>query len=127
MRGNKSKSTKPELKLRKALWHAGLRGFRIHWAKAPGKPDICYPGKRLAIFMHGCFWHRCPHCHPQMPKTNISFWQDKFQKIYQHLYREAGWQRITVWECQLPEHLDEIVQVIGLLHKGVPHGHAFAA
>ncbi|GAB3826398.1 hypothetical protein GCM10028895_37350 [Pontibacter rugosus] len=95
MRGNKGKNTKPELTLRRALWQAGLRGYRVHWPKAPGKPDICFPGRRLAVFVHGCFWHRCPYCQPSFPKTNLLFWQDKFDKNqardarYKQLYSKA--------------------------------------
>ena len=133
MRGNKSKNTKPELMLRKALWHGGLRGYRVHWPKAPGKPDICYPGRRLAIFIHGCFWHRCPYCQLSLPKTNSSFWQDKFEKNkirdnqYQQLYREAGWQRIVIWECQLQQNLTGSVTLIQELHRGVPFSWEVAA
>ncbi|MDX5421169.1 MAG: very short patch repair endonuclease [Hymenobacteraceae bacterium] len=133
MRGNKSRDTKPELKLRSALWKAGLRGYRVHWPKAPGKPDICYPGRRLAIFVHGCFWHRCPHCQPSLPKTNIAFWQHKFaqnvarDQKYRHLYREAGWQRLVIWECQLQQEHDGILGLIRVLHRGVPASWELAA
>ncbi|MFD3002265.1 very short patch repair endonuclease [Pontibacter toksunensis] len=133
MRGNKSKNTKPELMLRKALWHGGLRGYRVHWPKAPGKPDICYPSRRLAIFIHGCFWHRCPYCQLSLPKTNVTFWQDKFEKNitrdnrYQQLYREAGWQRIVIWECQLQQNLTSSVILIQELHRGVPSSWEIAA
>ncbi len=133
MRGNKSKNTTPELTVRKALWHAGLRGYRVHWAKAPGRPDICYPGRRLAIFIHGCFWHRCPHCQPALPKTNAPFWKDKFEKNqardarYQLQYREAGWQRIVLWECQLRQNLAGSLTLIRELHRGVPSSWEIAA
>ncbi|WP_262697033.1 very short patch repair endonuclease [Pontibacter oryzae] len=133
MRGNKAKNTKPELQLRKALWHAGLRGYRIHWPKAPGKPDICYPSRRLAIFMHGCFWHRCPYCQPDLPKSNVLFWRNKFaanlarDAKYKQQYREAGWQRLVVWECQVKQHLPGIINLIKELHQGVPGSWQLAA
>ncbi|MEJ8803662.1 very short patch repair endonuclease [Pontibacter sp. H249] len=133
MRGNKSKNTKPELILRKALWQEGLRGYRVHWPKAPGKPDICYPSRRLAIFVHGCFWHQCPSCKPVAPKTNITFWQNKFNSNklrdskYKLLYREAGWQRIVIWECQLAQNLAGCVSLIKELHRGVPESWELAA
>ncbi|WP_323670678.1 hypothetical protein [Pontibacter kalidii] len=64
------------MKLHRTLWQAGLRGYRVHWPKAPGKPDICYSSRRLALFVHGCFWHRCPYCLPFLkptpPSGNIS-------------------------------------------------------
>ncbi|MCC9168054.1 very short patch repair endonuclease [Pontibacter harenae] len=133
MRGNKAKNTKPEILLRKALWHAGLRGYRIHWPFAPGKPDICYPGRRLAVFVHGCFWHQCPYCKPPLPKTNVGFWQDKFNsnklrdERYRQLYREAGWQRIVVWECQLYQNLESFLTIMKELHRGVPASWQVAA
>lgn len=133
MRGNKSKNTKPELTLRKALWQEGLRGYRVHWLKAPGKPDVCYPSRKLAIFIHGCFWHQCPTCKPKLPKTNISFWQSKFENNmkrdakYKQLYREAGWQRIVIWECQLRQNIPACISVIKELHSGVPASWEIAA
>jgi len=76
----KDKNTKPELIIRKALWEKGIRGYRLHWKKAPGKPDIAFPSKKVAIFVNGCYWHRCPHCKLSLPKTNSEFWKNKFQK-----------------------------------------------
>ncbi|WP_299825933.1 very short patch repair endonuclease [uncultured Pontibacter sp.] len=133
MRGNKSKNTKPELALRKALWSDGLRGYRVHWPKAPGKPDICYPSRKLAIFIHGCFWHQCPTCKPMLPKSNVTFWQAKFENNikrdakYKQLYREAGWQRIVIWECQLRQSMAGCLTLIKELHRGVPASWEIAA
>ncbi|WP_276497589.1 very short patch repair endonuclease [Pontibacter litorisediminis] len=133
MRGNKAKNTQPELRLRRALWQAGLRGYRVHWPKAPGKPDICYPSRRLAIFVHGCFWHRCPYCIPSHPKTNADFWHQKFENNkardakYRYMYREAGWKRLVVWECQLKQSQPSIVALIRVLHHGVPESWELAA
>lgn len=126
MRGNKSRDTRPEMLLRRALWQAGLRGYRVHWPQAPGKPDICYPGRGLAIFVHGCFWHCCPHCLPSFPKSNERFWAEKFRRnqerdaAYGERYRQAGWQRVVVWECQLRDDLAGCLMVIRGLHEGVP-------
>lgn len=53
----KAKNTKPEIMLRKALWFEGYSGYRLHWKKVAGRPDICYPRKKVAIFVNGCFWH----------------------------------------------------------------------
>src|SRR4051794_3443305 len=80
MQGNRSKNTKPELKIRKALWAAGLRGYRVDWKKALGRPDVAYPGRRVAIFVQGCYWHRCPHCNLPMPKRNTEYWVQKFAR-----------------------------------------------
>lgn len=107
MQANKSKNTKPELRVRAALRSAGLSGYRLHWKKAPGKPDICYPGRKIAIFVNGCFWHRCPHCALPLPKSNVDFWMAKFSRNVarderdQRLLAKEGWTVLVIWECHL--------------------------
>lgn len=107
MKGNRGKNTTPELRLRQLLREAGYPGYRLHWKKAPGHPDIAYPGRRVAIFVNGCFWHRCPHCQPAEPKSHSEFWQRKFElnrerdSRKQRELEDAGWTVVTVWECQL--------------------------
>ncbi len=107
MQANRGKDTGPELKLRKLLREAGYSGYRLHWKKAPGRPDIAYPGRRVAIFVNGCFWHRCPHCNPPTPKSNREFWEAKFAANAERDARKnaelvaAGWTVLTVWECQI--------------------------
>ncbi|MFV2062505.1 MAG: very short patch repair endonuclease, partial [Chloroflexota bacterium] len=64
MKANRARDTKPELELRSALREAGYPGYRLNWKRAPGRPDISYPGRHVAIFVHGCYWHHCPRCHP---------------------------------------------------------------
>lgn len=106
MKGNKGKDTKPELLVRQRLREAGLGGYRLQW-KAPGRPDIAYPGKKVCIFINGCFWHRCPVCKPSMPKTNQDYWIPKFERNVERDARniaaleEAGWRVHIIWECQL--------------------------
>ena len=130
MQANKSKNTKPELLVRRALRKAGLPGYRLHWKKCPGRPDICYPGRRVAIFVNGCFWHRCPHCNLPDPKSNKEFWQAKFAR---NRARDAqnhrdlvdrGWTVIVVWECALKKSrlqptIDQIVRQIELSELGI--------
>ncbi len=107
MQANKSKNTKPELRVRAALREAGLPGYRLHWRAAPGKPDICYPGRKVAIFVNGCFWHRCPYCALSTPKSNVEFWTAKFARNRarderdRELLARDGWKVITIWECRL--------------------------
>lgn len=107
MQANKGKDTGPELVVRAALREAGLPGYRLHWKKASGRPDVCYPGRRVAIFVNGCYWHRCPWCSLPTPKTNVSFWEEKFsrnrardQRNYEEL-EKAGWTVLVTWECRL--------------------------
>lgn len=107
MQANRSKNTKPELLVRQKLREAGLPGYRLHWKKAPGKPDVCYPGRKVAVFVNGCYWHRCPHCALPMPKSNVEFWQQKFARNRardardQRMLVEQGWKVLVVWECRL--------------------------
>ncbi|AEB07685.1 DNA mismatch endonuclease Vsr [Coriobacterium glomerans PW2] len=109
MQANKRSDTKPELLVRKRLRKAGLTGYRLQWRDAPGRPDIAFPGRRIAIFVNGCFWHRCPHCNPGVPKHNVEFWQAKFRRNIERdaraitELRALGWQAITIWECELAD------------------------
>lgn len=103
----RSRDTLPELALRRALHHLGLR-FRVNVKHLPGKPDIVFARHRTALFVHGCFWHRHQGCKvASNPKSNIEFWQGKFarnvsrdRKVSREL-SAAGWRVIIVWECQL--------------------------
>lgn len=107
MQGNKRRDTKPELLVRQHLREAGFTGYRLDWAKAPGRPDIAFPGRKLAIFVNGCYWHRCPHCNPSVPRKNVEFWQEKFRRNVARDKRALeelhglGWRTITIWECEL--------------------------
>ncbi len=107
MKGNVRGGTKPELHLRRLLREAGYPGYRLHWKQAPGTPDIAYPGRKVAVFVNGCFWHRCPHCMPPDPKSHAEFWRVKFARNRERDARKtsqleaAGWKVVTVWECQL--------------------------
>jgi len=74
MRG---KDTGPEMLLRRALWKKGLR-YHLHY-NVLGKPDVAFPGKKVAVFVDGCFWRGCPE-HGTSPKTNSKFWSDKIEK-----------------------------------------------
>lgn len=123
MQANKGANTGPELAVRAYLRSCGLPGYRLHWKKASGRPDICYPGRRVAIFVNGCFWHRCPRCALPDPRTNIEFWSNKFarnrardERNHEEL-RRSGWTVVVVWECQLkgergPQALGEIADVV---------------
>ena len=112
----KGKNTKPELILRKALWKDGIKGYRIHWKKVPGKPDITFPGKKIAIFINGCFWHRCPKCNPSIPKSHTSFWDEKFKKNKERDIRKQealfnlGWKVLIIWECEIKKNLGSCIQ-----------------
>ena len=106
MQGNKRANTKPELLVRERLRKAGLTGYRLQW-KVPGHPDIAWPGKRVAVEVRGCFWHRCPYCKPSTPKKNTEYWEAKFARNTERdaenvrKLEEMGWRVHVIWECQL--------------------------
>lgn len=107
MRRIRSSNTKPEVLLRKALHARGLR-FRLHGRHLPGKPDIVLARHRVAIFVHGCFWHRHEGCKvATTPKSNTPFWVAKFERNVTRDERvraeleAAGWRVIVSWECEL--------------------------
>ena len=107
MSGIGGANTKPELVLRRALHRAGLR-FRLHARDLPGRPDVVLPRHRVAIFVHGCFWHRHTGCHwCSTPGSNQHFWAEKFAGNVErdlrtrHELRAASWRVAMVWECAL--------------------------
>lgn len=115
MKSNKSKNTSPELKVRKALRDAGYPGYRLNWKKAPGKPDICYPGRKIAIFINGCFWHRCPKCNLPPPKHNADYWIPKLNhnverdnRNYRELGKE-GWTVVVIWGCDINRNFETVM------------------
>ncbi|MGE8522266.1 MAG: very short patch repair endonuclease [Alcaligenes faecalis] len=107
MAGIRSKNTRPEVRLRRFLHGRGLR-YRLHVKSLPGSPDIVLPKYRVAIFVHGCFWHQHSGCkYATTPSTNKEKWQKKFaanaardQRNMDALVAE-GWRSIVVWECAL--------------------------
>ncbi len=107
MQGNKRRDTSPELKVRRMLRELGYPGYRLDWKKAPGHPDIAYPGRKIAFFINGCFWHRCPTCNLPVPKSHVEYWQAKFDRNVARdaktrvALEELGWKVVVVWEHQL--------------------------
>jgi DNA mismatch endonuclease (patch repair protein) len=104
----KARDTKPELKVRRAMHAAGLR-FRLYAQNLPGRPDLVFPSRRIAVFVHGCFWHQHPdpNCKlARMPKSRLEFWRPKLEGNRQldlrkcHELEAQGWFALEVWECQ---------------------------
>ena len=118
MRANKAKNTKPELLVRKALWENGVRGYRLNWKTVPGRPDIAYPGKKIAIFVNGCYWHRCPKCNLPLPKTNTDFWKEKFDKNVKRDKKKndellsLDWIVLVLWECDIKSDISNSIQKV---------------
>lgn len=107
MQGNKRRDTKPEIMVRRMLREMGYPGYRLDWKKVPGHPDIVYVGRKLAIEIRGCFWHRCPVCNLSVPKKNVDYWEAKFARNRERDERnlatlqEMGWKVLVLWEHQL--------------------------
>ncbi len=106
MRRVRRKDTTPELAVRRALTALRVR-YRLQAKDLPGRPDIVNRKRKLAIFVHGCFWHRHPGCRlTSTPKTRTEFWEAKFarnverdRKAIENL-KADGWQVVVVWECE---------------------------
>ncbi|WNG19263.1 very short patch repair endonuclease [Cystobacter fuscus] len=105
----RNKDTKPEFRVRRLVTAMGYR-YRLHYKKVPGHPDLAFPGRRKAIFVHGCFWHRHPDAAcplARLPKSRLEFWLPKLEGNRardlrkEAELRERGWAVFVVWECQL--------------------------
>ncbi|PWV45152.1 very short patch repair endonuclease [Chitinophaga sp. S165] len=103
----RSKETQPELTVRRMLHGLGYR-YRLHDTSLPGKPDIVFRSRKKIVFIHGCFWHRHPECkYATSPKTNIGFWNEKFEKnvrrdkLVQSQLLVMGWESLIIWQCEL--------------------------
>lgn len=102
----KGRDTKPELLVRSIIHRLGYR-FRLHHTDLPGRPDIVLTRHRTVVFVHGCFWHRHARCqYAYTPKSNLSFWNLKFESNIDRDkralvgLRKLGWKAVVVWECQ---------------------------
>lgn len=102
----RSANTKPEVAVRSLLHRLGYR-FRLHRRDLPGTPDIVLPGRRTAIFVHGCFWHGHSCKRAKMPKSRLEYWEPKIKANRQRdlrkrrALRALGWHVTEVWECEL--------------------------
>lgn len=102
----RNKDTGPEMKVRRLAHALGFR-FRLHRRDLPGSPDLVFPSHRKVIFVHGCYWHRHEGCrYTYSPKSNIMFWQSKFEANVARDRRAAnmletlGWKALVIWECE---------------------------
>jgi DNA mismatch endonuclease (patch repair protein) len=108
------------MRVRSAAHRRALR-FRVHRRDLPGTPDLVFPKWRIAIFVHGCFWHRHPGCKKAgTPKSRVDFWTGKFDRNVERdrenfrVLADRGWRVEVIWECEtkvphlLSQRLDEI-------------------
>lgn len=121
----KSKDTKPEMTLRKALYKTGLRGYRVK-TKLPGSPDIVFTRVKVAVFVDGCFWHGCPECYSE-PGTNVTFWRKKLAENRERdakvnkMLADMGWKVLRLWEHQIEKDLKGCIDAIKALISGDGH------
>lgn len=108
MRAVRQKDTAPELRLRRALHALGYR-YRLHPKTLPGRPDLVFPSRRAAIFVHGCFWHGHDCRAGRRPSSNTAYWLPKITANRERDARKQadlealGWRVLTVWECELKD------------------------
>lgn len=105
----RGKDTGPEMTVRRLAHRLGLR-FRLHRRDLPARPDLVFPKHRLAVLVHGCFWHRHEGCsRATTPSSRVEFWQAKFDANVARDARQLqelaalGWRTLVVWECDLKE------------------------
>ena len=103
----RSKGSKPEMIVRRLAQRLGYR-FRLHSPDLPGKPDLVFPGRAKAVFVHGCFWHRHDGCKlARLPKSRLDFWEPKLEQNRTRdaaniaALEERGWGVMVVWECEV--------------------------
>lgn len=108
MRRIRNRDTGPELTVRKLCREIGFTGYRIHRKDLPGKPDLAWVGRKLAVFVHGCFWHGHDCADGvRKPKSNQDYWIPKINRNQQRdaaniaKLDEAAWNVLVVWECEI--------------------------
>jgi DNA mismatch endonuclease, patch repair protein len=124
----RSTDTTPELRLRRRLWAEGLR-YRLGIKTPGGRPDLVFPGVRIAVFIDGCFWHGCPR-HYVSPRTSIDFWARKLVENVERDRRQTlaledgGWTVLRFWEHEVWEELDVVVTSVRRALEGSRTGEA---
>jgi len=122
MQAVRSRDTKQELRLRGALWSAGLTGYRVNLRCVIGTPDVVYTRWRVAVFVDGCFWHACPQCYRE-PASNVPFWTAKIEgnrrrdALVNEKLAAEGWLVIRLWEHEVRDDVQACVgRVRNALH-----------
>ncbi len=105
----RQRDTLPERIVRRMLWTLGYR-YRVHYAGLPGKPDIAFPSRKKAVFVHGCFWHGHESCNKaRLPRSNETYWRKKItdnvardRRVMESLVK-LGWEVMVVWQCEIKD------------------------
>jgi DNA mismatch endonuclease, patch repair protein len=122
----RSTETAPERAVRSILHALGYR-FRKNYGRLPGRPDIAFPSRRTAIFVHGCFWHFHDNCRSgKIPRTRTEYWREKLTRnkardqTNKEMLERLGWKTFVIWECQKPaDWLEAAKNILG--PPGKPH------
>lgn len=117
-----TKNTGPEWIVRRLLHSAGYR-YRLYARELPGKPDLVFPRRRVAIFVHGCFWHSHGCSKGQPPKSKLDYWGPKLEsnrlrdERQRRQLEELGWRVLTVWQCETKEEHMLLQRLVNFLGK----------
>ncbi len=112
----RGRDTAPEKLLRKQLWSRGIR-YRLNYRLPVGRPDLTFPGKRLAVFIDGCFWHGCPD-HYVRPRTRTEFWSAKLRENVERDIRQTAelekldWRVVRFWEHEIFTELESAARLV---------------
>lgn len=113
----KNKNTSPELDVRSRVFAHGFR-FRLHAKKLPGSPDLTFPRYRVAVFVHGCFWHGHDCKKGKHPTSNQEFWDKKIDvnmardKAAKSTLTAEGWKVVTIWGCNLDAGISSLIALL---------------
>lgn len=117
----RGKDTKPEMAVRRALWAAGYR-YRLHAKDLPGRPDIVFRSRKIAIFVHGCFWHGHEGCPGhRIPKSRSEWWEAKIERNrardteVREVLEGMRWTVIELWECKVMASLSDHGCLLGII------------
>ena len=129
MAGIRGRNTEPELLVRRLAHKLGFR-FRLHRKDLPGSPDLVFSRHRVAVFVHGCFWHRHRGCrYAYTPKSRVVFWKGKFaqntarDRRAEEALRNLGWRVLVIWECETKCEQSVRQHLEGSLHVRRPPAH----
>lgn len=117
------KDTGPEMTVRRTLHRLGYR-YRLHRKDLPGKPDIVFPGRRKAIFVHGCFWHGHGCRYGRPPKSRPEYWLPKLERNKERdaenveALKSLGWETLTVWQCETKDIDTLTAELVDFLETG---------
>ncbi len=121
----RSRDTRPELYVRRAVWAEGFR-YRLHVVGLPGNPDLVLTKYRLVVFVHGCFWHQHECSRSRRPSSNREYWDRKLDRNMERdirnraLLEDMGWAVVMIWECDLEGGVVGLLSLLRSTRDGDP-------